>query len=193
MFNYILGKVADKTLSEIVIDRDGIGFQLGVSINTVTDVEIGDVVKIYTYLYVREDEISLYGFSRAEERDLFLKLINISGIGPKMAMQILSGYDLSTLTTAIATGDVKTLCKIKGLGKKTAELIVLNLKDQAAEEITLFNMGKLQDDDDVRDAVSALESLGVSKTDALKLANEAKKHVSGVENIIAYGLKHLAN
>ncbi len=193
MFNYILGKVADKTLSEIVIDRDGIGFQLGVSINTLTDVEIGDVVKIYTYLYVREDEISLYGFSRAEERDLFLKLINISGIGPKMAMQILSGYDLSTLTTAIATGDVKTLCKIKGLGKKTAELIVLNLKDQAAEEITLFNMGKLQDDDDVRDAVSALESLGVSKTDALKLANEAKKHVSGVENIIAYGLKHLAN
>ena len=193
MFNYILGKVADKTLSEIVIDRDGIGFQLGVSINTLTDVEIGDVVKIYTYLYVREDEISLYGFSRAEERDLFLKLITISGIGPKMAMQILSGYDLSTLTTAIATGDVKTLCKIKGLGKKTAELIVLNLKDQAAEEITLFNMGKLQDDDDVRDAVSALESLGVSKTDALKLANEAKKHVSGVENIIAYGLKHLAN
>ena len=128
MNSYISGKIVGKSTNGIVIENNGIGYDIGVSGNTLYDVDTGEIAKIYTYLYVREDEMSLYGFSREEEKKLFLRLIDISGIGPKMAMQILGGYDLKTLTVAIASGDVKTLCKIKGLGKKTAELIVLNRK-----------------------------------------------------------------
>ena len=193
MYNYISGKIVGKTTNSIVVDNNGIGYEIGVSGNTLFDVDMGEIVQIYTYLYVREDEMSLYGFSREEEKKLFLRLIDISGIGPKMAMQILGGYDLRTLTVAIASGDIKTLCKIKGLGKKTAELIVLNLRDTAAEDISgdENGVGGVAGND-IADAVSALESLGLSKTEAVRAVSEAVKAVSGVENIIAYCLKHHA-
>lgn len=193
MYNYISGKVVDKTPSSLVIDNNGIGYEMGVSNNTLYDIGLGEIAKIYTYLYVREDTFSLYGFSRAEEKNLFLRLIDISGVGPKMAMQILGGYDLKTLSVAIASGDVKTLCKIKGLGKKTAELIILNLREQVADDITTVEGGATAiAGDDISDAVFALESLGISKTDALRAATEASKEVSGAEAIIAYCLKRLA-
>ena len=192
MYNYIQGKVVDKTFTSIVVDNNGIGYEIGVSGNTLQDVAIGEIVKIYTYLYVKEDEMSLYGFSRRDEKKLFMRLIEISGIGPKMAMQILGGYDLKTLTVAIASGDVKTLTKIKGLGKKTAELIVLNLREQAADDITLFDSHQdAVTGDDIADAVFALESLGLSKTDAVRAATKASKAIKNVENIIAYCLKKL--
>lgn len=194
MFNYITGKIVDKTASSIVLDNNGMGYEIGVSGNTLADSAVGATAKIYTYLYVREDNISLYGFSRTEEKNLFLRLIDISGVGPKMAMQILSGYDLKTLSVAIASGDVKTLCKIKGLGKKTAELIVVSLRDRVADDITEFDAtsGSALAGDDISDAVFALESLGISKTDAIRAATEASKVVSGVEAIISYCLKQLA-
>lgn len=194
MYSYITGKIVDKTMTSLVLDNGGIGYEIGVSGNTLYDVELGEVKRIYTYLYVREDEMSLYGFSRLEEKKLFMRLIDISGIGPKMAMQILGGYDLKTLTVAIASGDTKTLCKIKGLGKKTAELIILSLREQVADDITLLDGGVSAPvvGDDIADAVFALESLGMSKTEAVRSASEASKSVSGVENIIAYCLKQLS-
>ena len=196
MYNYITGKVVNKTDCAIVLDNNGIGYEIGVSGNTLFDVEYGEIAKIYTYLYVREDEMSLYGFSRLDEKNLFLRLIEVSGIGPKMAMQILSGYDLKTLTVAIASGDIKTLAKIKGLGKKTAELLVVSLKDHVADDITLLTMDSPTSSasivgEDVADAARVLESLGLAKTEAVKKATEAAKHVSGAENIIAYCLKQL--
>ena len=196
MYNYITGKVVSKTDCTIVLDNNGIGYEIGVSGNTLFDVEYGEIAKIYTYLYVREDEMSLYGFSRLDEKNLFLRLIEVSGIGPKMAMQILSGYDLKTLTAAIASGDIKTLAKIKGLGKKTAELLVVSLKDHVADDITLLTMDSPSSSasivgEDVADAARVLESLGLAKTEAVKKATEAAKHVSGAENIIAYCLKQL--
>lgn len=193
MYNYIQGKIVDKTLTAIVVDNNGIGYEIGVSGNTLMDVDMGEIVKIYTYLYVREDEMSLYGFSRLEEKKLFMRLIDISGIGPKLATQILGGYDLKTLTVAIASGDAKTLCKIKGLGKKTAELIILNLREQVADDITLMN--DHQDaitGEDIADAVFALESLGLSKTDAVRMATEASKVCHGTEDIIRHCLQNLS-
>ena len=86
MYSYIQGKIVDKTFTSIVVDNNGIGYEIGVSGNTLTDVDMGEIVKIYTYLYVREDEMSLYGFSRLEEKKLFLRLIEISGIGPKLSL-----------------------------------------------------------------------------------------------------------
>ena len=193
MYNYIQGKIVDKTLTAIVVDNNGIGYEIGVSGNTLMDVDMGEIVKIYTYLYVREDEMSLYGFSRLEEKKLFMRLIDISGIGPKLAMQILGGYDLKTLTVAIASGDSKTLCKIKGLGKKTAERIVLELKEQfkAHASLPLLEENLPSDPSDIDDAVFALTSLGLSKQEATRLALDAAKEVSGLENIIAYVLKRM--
>ncbi len=196
MYNYISGKLVDKTLNSIVVDNNGIGYELGVSGNTLYDVDLGEIVKIFTYLYVREDTFALYGFSRAEEKNLFMKLIEISGIGPKGAMQILSGYDLRTLTLAIATGDVKTLSKIKGLGKKTAELIVLNLKDSIADNVADGSFASTAQstavvDADMAAAIDMVENLGVSRTEAIKLVDEASKHVSGLGDIMAYVLKHI--
>lgn len=192
MYSYISGKIVDKTPTSLVVENNGIGYEIGVSGNTLYDLEIGEIAKVYTYLYVREDEMSLYGFSRQDEKKLFLRLIEISGIGPKMAMQILGGYDLKTLSVAIASGDVKTLCKIKGLGKKTAELIILSLRDSVADDITVYNATQSAvASDDIADAVFALESLGISKTDAVRYATEASKGVSGVENIVSYCLRKL--
>lgn len=196
MYNYITGKVVSKSDCTIVLDNNGIGYEIGVSGNTLFDIEYGEIAKIYTYLYVREDEMSLYGFSRLDEKNLFMRLIEVSGIGPKMAMQILSGYDLKTLTVAIASGDIKTLAKIKGLGKKTAELLVVSLKDHVADDITLLTMDGPSSSssivgEDVADAARVLESLGLTKTEAVKKATEAAKHVSGAESIIAYCLKQL--
>ncbi len=196
MYNYVSGKIVDKTVNTIVVDNNGIGYELGVSGNTLADVDMGELVKIFTYLYVREDTFALYGFSRKEEKDLFMRLIDISGIGPKGAMQILSGYDLRTLLVAIATGDVKTLSKIKGLGKKTAELIVLSLKDSIADSVADNSFeGEIKTssivDADMAAAIDMVENLGISRGEAIRLVDEASKHVSGLGDIMSYVLKHI--
>ena len=193
MYNYIKGTLVAVEAGKVVLENNGIGYELGVSGNTLADAkETGKEMKLYTYLYVREDVFALYGFSRAEEKTLFMRLIEISGVGPKLAMQILSGYDLGTLTVAIATGDVKTLSKIKGLGKKTAELIVLNLREQVAEDMAdaASEIGGAMDED-VSDAVFALVSLGVSNTEAVRAVQKAKESASGVQELIAAALKFI--
>lgn len=193
MYNYIKGTLAAVEAGRVVLENNGIGYELGVSGNTLADAkEIGREMKLYTYLYVREDVFALYGFSRAEEKTLFMRLIEISGVGPKLAMQILGGYDLSTLTVAIATGDVKTLSKIKGLGKKTAELVVLNLREQVAVDMAdaASEIGGAMEAD-VSDAVFALVSLGVSNTDAVRAVQKAKQTASGVQELISTALKYI--
>ena len=193
MYNYIKGTLAAVEAGRVVLENNGIGYELGVSGNTLADAkEIGREMKLYTYLYVREDVFALYGFSRAEEKTLFMRLIEISGVGPKLAMQILSGYDLGTLTVAIATGDVKTLSNIKGLGKKTAELVVLNLREQVAVDMAdaASEIGGAMEAD-VSDAVFALVSLGVSNTDAVRAVQKAKQTASGVQELISTALKYI--
>lgn len=194
MYNYIQGKIVDKTFTSIVVDNNGIGYEIGVSGNTPSRRgSWRDREDLHLSLRQGRRDVTVR-FSRLEEKKLFLRLIEISGIGPKMAMQILGGYDIKTLTVAIASGDTKTLCKIKGLGKKTAELIVLSLREQVADDITLFNdHSDATTGEDIADAVFALESLGVSKTDAVKMATEASKAVKGTEQIIVYCLKKLGN
>lgn len=192
MYNYIIGKVAYAAANTVVVENNGIGYEIGVSGNTLYDCStVGSTVKIYTYLYVKEDVFALYGFSKLEEKTLFLRLIEISGVGPKLAMQILSGTDLRTLTVAIATGDIKTLSKIKGLGKKTAELIVVSLRDQVS--VDLMTVGSVAGgaDKEQSDAIFALAALGISNTDAVKIVTEVAKTVAGTENIIREALIRL--
>lgn len=193
MYNYIIGKVTYAMGNTLVVENNGIGYEIGVSATTLYDCcTPGEIVKIYTYLYVREDTFALYGFSKLEEKTLFLRLIDISGVGPKLAMQILGGMDLNSLTVAIATGDIKTLSKIKGLGKKTAELIVVSMRDQVSADMAsaLSPLEKYADKDQ-SEAVFALVSLGMSNTEAVKLVSEIAKTTSGLENIIREALKRL--
>lgn len=193
MYNYIIGKVTYAMGNTLVVENNGIGYEIGVSATTLYDCcTPGEIVKIYTYLYVREDTFALYGFSKLEEKTLFLRLIDISGVGPKLAMQILGGMDLNSLTVAIATGDIKTLSKIKGLGKKTAELIVVSMRDQvSADMVSALSPLEKYADKDQSEAVFALVSLGMSNTEAVKLVAEIAKTTSGLENIIREALKRL--
>ncbi|MBR2057083.1 MAG: Holliday junction branch migration protein RuvA [Clostridia bacterium] len=193
MYNYIIGKVTYAMGNTLVVENNGIGYEIGVSATTLYDCcTPGEIVKIYTYLYVREDTFALYGFSKLEEKTLFLRLIDISGVGPKLAMQILGGMDLNSLTVAIATGDIKTLLKIKGLGKKTAELIVVSMRDQvSADMASAISPLEKYADKDQSEAVFALVSLGMSNTEAVKLVAEIAKTTSGLENIIREALKRL--
>ena len=119
MFNYIYGEIADKDAQTVTLDVNGIGFCLNASAYTVAACNIGTRQKLYTFMQVKEDDICLYGFATVEERNMFLLLTSVSGVGPKVAIGVLSGMDCNNLAAAIFSGDTRTLTKVKGLGKKT--------------------------------------------------------------------------
>lgn len=129
MINFVIGEVVGIEDGLLVVSNNGIGFEINVSNKTLSDFSlIGEVVTVYTYMQVREDDVSLFGFSTKEEKKMFLMLISVNGVGPKMALQILSGIRPDDLSAAIVSEDAASLVRIKGLGKKTAERIVLELK-----------------------------------------------------------------
>ena len=124
MYAYLKGIVADKGQNELVLDVGGVGYLLSVSMTTLQETPpIGESMKVYTYLSVREDAMDLFGFATQEEKTMFLKLLGVSGIGPKLALAILGAMPLRDLTLAIVMGDVTTLSRAPGVGKKTAQRI----------------------------------------------------------------------
>ena len=192
MISFLIGVIEEKSENSVILDVNGIGFQLFVSNNSlVTLPKQGETAKIFTYMAVREDDISLFGFSTLEERNLFNKLIMVSGIGPKVAISILSGLSISDLTLAIIKEDVKLLSKIKGLGKKTAERICLELKDKLdplkTDEENNFAVD--YDEDAVQMATDTLISLGISKNDAYMLARANASNNATAEEIISKSLR----
>lgn len=195
MYSYIIGVITHKEEGKIALENNGIGYEINVSNQTLNSfVYPNEPVKIFTYLVVREDEMSLYGFSTMEEKNLFLQLITVSGVGPKMAIGILSDISISGLMTAIASEDIKTLCKIKGLGKKTAERMVLELKDKInpLEAIALggedVNYSSV-DDTLFDDAVATLINLGISKNEAYKIVKSVATKDDTIEDIITKALR----
>ena len=173
MISFLMGIIEEKKENTLVMNVNGVGFELCVSNNTLAALPMENTAcKVYSYMAVREDDISLYGFATIEERDLFFKLITVSGIGPKMAISILSGLSISDLTLAIINEDSKLLSKIKGLGKKTAERLCLELKDKLT---VVGNTGETNfnadyNEDAVQMATDTLISLGINKNDAYMLA-----------------------
>ena len=131
MYAYITGIVAEKGHNELVIETGGIGYQLMCSMNTVQNaVSVGESMRVYTYLNVRQDGLDLFGFESREEREMFLRLTGVSGIGPRTAIAILGSMPLRDLTLAILMGDTTALCRAPGIGKKTAQRIALELKEK---------------------------------------------------------------
>lgn len=192
MISFLMGIIEEKNENSAIINVNGVGFNINISSNTFSSLPlVGESTKIFTYMSVREDDISLYGFSSIEERDLFNKLITVTGIGPKMALGILSGLSLSDLIIAIIKEDSKLLSKIKGLGKKTAERLCLELKDKLSpisnQETSNFEID--YNEDAVQMATDTLISLGISKNEAYMLARANATKDSTAEEIISKSLR----
>lgn len=194
MISYIKGEIAEKLNGKLVIECGGMGFSLLVSTATLETVgPIGSEAKVHTIIQVREDDISLIGFSSLEEKNLYELLISISGVGSKVALGILSGMKLTDLIVAIASGDTHALSRIKGLGKKTAERIVLELQDKVTPGgVTPLERGFIIDNEDaIEGAYQVLLSLGLTKNEALHLARMYSKDTNSAEEIVANALKNM--
>ncbi|GHV00583.1 Holliday junction ATP-dependent DNA helicase RuvA [Clostridia bacterium] len=192
MFNFIIGKIAEKTQSSVTLSCSGIGYDIAVTPGTLFNIREGAEVKLYTYLQVREDGLSLFGFLTKEEKATFLKLISISNVGPKLAMAVLSGISPRDLALCVIHSDVKILSGIKGVGKKTAERIILELKEKVSAEddgVIGADAGAAAGGTAQSDAVLALAALGFTRFEAAKLVGAVAKPGMSVEEIITLALK----
>jgi len=174
MIASVRGRLLAKQPTRLVVEVGGVGLELLVPLATSRVVgEAGDEVSLRTTLVVREDSLTLYGFATAEERALFLKLIGVSGIGPKMALSALSGSSVADLVAALRAEDVALLTRIPGIGKKTAERMIVELKDAVAGIAPAAPPSR--EDRAMADAVAALVSLGYSRAPAEKAVQGALK------------------
>ena len=190
MYNYIKGVIEDKQDNLVIIDNNGIGYEIHTSNNALEKLpNIGDVAKVLTYQVVKEDEISLYGFYSKEEKNMFLNLISVNGIGPKMAIGVLSSISLQDLEMAIISGDSKLIKKLPGIGPKTAERIVLELRDKIETNSSFEMVNSNSNSKEMEDAISALEGLGLTRIDAVKRVREVSLQDDTAEIIIAKVLK----
>ena len=199
MIAFLVGTIEEKYENVLVMDVNGVGYELLISNNTLVALpNVNETTKVLTYLHVKEDGVALYGFATPEEKSIFMKLITVSGVGPKMAITILSGMKISDLIVAISREDVSLLSKIKGLGKKTAERICLELKDKISAtgfETDLFNykenLGSFINENALKDAVDTLIALGVNKNEAYGLARANAGDGATAEEIILKVLRQL--
>lgn len=196
MIGYLKGKVIHSEAGLVLLENNGVGYELicsGAAFAKLVNEREGEV---YTYLQVKEDGLTLFGFASLEEKNMFLKLTTVSGVGPKMGIAILSQMNLNEIAVAIATSDVKGLTSVKGLGKKTAERIVLELREKiGAAELTSVSFGGAVQDAPVlsggdEDAVVGLMSLGYTRAESAKAVKRAKESGAvSLEEIIMAALK----
>ena len=195
MIAYVKGRILSADDNVVVLENNGLGYEIVCSSAAKTRLLSNGGGEVFTYLSVREDGVSLFGFDSPAEKNMFLKLISVSGLGPKMGIGILSGISLNDLALAIAASDVKTLSKIKGLGKKTAERLVLELRE-AINVSEPLPTGKVEDpslSSDGEDAVIALMGLGYSRSQAVASVTAATDGGAvGLENIIREALRRFA-
>jgi len=188
LFSFISGTVAVKGDGSVVIENNGIGYELSVSSYTQDKCEAGAKISLFCHLNVKEDGVCLYGFWDSTEKQMFLKLVTVSGVGPKVAFAALSGLPLNELALAILTGDIKTLSRIKGLGKKTAERISLELR----EKVAAYAGGAAGADNTSRaaeEAAEALTYLGFSRADAVLMTKDIDSKNKSAEQIISEALR----
>ncbi len=197
MIAYVKGNVLAVSDSTVILENNGIGYEILCSSTAFSKLSQAKEGAVYTYLAVREDGVSLYGFDDLVEKQMFLKLITVSGVGPKMAMTVLSGMSLNDLAFSIAGSDVSTLSKIKGLGKKTAERIIVELREAMAKlPLTITDVGKAKQpkielSQEGDNAVMALLSLGYSKQEATVAVKDAvDSGATKLEDIIKVALKN---
>ena len=200
MFAFIKGSLEVKTTGYIVIETNGVGYKIFMSESAIEKLgEIGSIVKVHTYVRVREDDISIYGFNTNEELRMFELLLSVSGIGAKSAITILSNISPSSFALAVITNDVNALKKLPGVGPKSAQRVILELKDKIKteeaipkENTTVEIKEAILEDDKVLVGVSALQVLGYSKKEIEVALEKLDTSSLSVEDIIRQGLNNLA-
>lgn len=197
MFSYIQGRVEEINPEGIVLDHDGIGYEIGLPQSSLSQLRRQMQLRVYTYLQVRDDGFSLFGFLKRENLDLFKLLIGVGGIGPKGALSILGVLSVDQLRFAIAAGDDKTIAQAPGIGKKTAQRVILDLRDKIdftqTLEAQLDSKASDSSSDDIRgEAILALNALGYSSAEALQAIRDLDISSMSVEDLIRAGLKELA-
>lgn len=198
MFSYIKGILVAKSIGYVIIDVGGVGFKIFMSETSIKKLgETGEEIKVFTHMQVREDDISLYGFTTNEELRMFELLISVSGVGAKSAIAMLSNISPSSFALAVISNDIKSLTKIPGIGSKTAQRIVLELKDKLKTEESISNNSNeeiivaIQDDNKTSEAVQALKVLGYTSVEIEKVLRTLDTNNMSVEDIIRKALINL--
>ena len=198
MFSFLYGILEEKGNNIAVINCNGVGFEVNVSETTIFELpEVGQPAKIFTYMAVREDAITLFGFATMEEKSTFLKLINVSGIGGKMAIAILSAMPVANLIDAIVSENIKMLSSVKGLGKKTAERLIVELKnsfDDLQLSMLVSNNTKSSPmvNTAIEEAIDTLVAMGLTRIDATQTVKLVAAPNDKAEDIIRKSLKNLS-
>lgn len=197
MFSYLNGKIAEIGMGTVTVDVGGVGFSCNASIQTLSRVEVGSVAKLYTYLNVREDALELFGFYDRDELEMFRLLISISGVGPKVALSILSAVTPSQLVLALTTGEDKPILAANGVGKKLAGRIILELRDKVAKasinvkDIGVAPVAMTSASAAQSEAMEALISLGYGKDEISSALRGADVSEMSTEDIIKLALARL--
>jgi Holliday junction DNA helicase RuvA len=193
MYDYITGTLTHKTATYLIIEAGGIGYQLHVSLQTYTQLKDAHQAKIYTHLAIKEDAHTLYGFAHEDERTLFRHLISVSGVGPGTARVMLSSITSAELQQAIINGQVAAIKRIKGIGDKTAQRIILDLKDKLAKTDTPTTIISTPHNTHKEQALSALLTLGFNRAAADKELTKisSANPAFSVEDLIKEALKNL--
>ncbi|MGD8438612.1 MAG: Holliday junction branch migration protein RuvA [Syntrophobacterales bacterium] len=200
MIAHIQGRLHFKSPENLIIDVDGIGYQVHVPLTTFYELpDVGDTVALYIHTHVREDALQLYGFQAQEEKALFVRLMGVAGIGPRLAVNILSGISPAELAECLGQGNLARLISIPGVGRKTAERIMVEMRDKlpalAADRDIALSVKSAADEAVMNDAISALVNLGYKKGVARKAIEEAVERLEGeinLEGLLKESLRALA-
>ena len=194
MITHINGKLVEKTPTYVVVDVNGVGYKIKISLQTFSAIE-GELCKLYTHLSIKEDSHTLFGFFEESERHLFRNLISVSGVGPSTAQVILSTYSPEDIIHHITTADVKAIENVKGIGAKTAQRIIIDLKDKEAKGMPTSDLLFDRIDNTIRqEALSALLALGFAKKGAeskIEKVLKSKPDIASVEELVKTALTQM--
>ena len=183
MITHIQGKLVEKTPTYVVVDCSGIGYKLNISLQTFSVIEDKEDCKFFTHLSIKEDSHTLYGFADKDERYLFRQLISVSGVGPSTAQVILSTYDAKEIIQYISHADVIAIQNVKGIGAKTAQRIIIDLKDKVSKGVSTSDILFNSDNTLKEESLSALVALGFSKKSAEQKIEKTLKNNAEINNV----------
>ncbi|MGB5942408.1 MAG: Holliday junction branch migration protein RuvA [Leeuwenhoekiella sp.] len=193
MITFLKGRLVEKNPTEVIIDCNGVGYFVNISLHTFSLLPESESITIYTYLHIKEDAHTLYGFMEKAEREVFKLLISVSGVGTSIARTMLSSLNPQQVQQAIGSGDVRTIQSVKGIGAKTAQRVILDLKEKILKVFAVDEVSGVTGNTHKEEALSALETLGFSRKQAERVCDAVIREnpSAGVETIIKQALKNL--
>ncbi len=193
MITHLRGKLVEKNPTYVIVECNGVGYYAHISLNTFSNLPDEEAIFLYTYLSVKEDSNTLYGFASKIEREIFKLLISVSGVGPSIARTMLSSMTTEEIQHAIASSDVATIQSVKGIGVKTAQRVIIDLKDKIIKTYGIDEVSVSQSNTNKEEALSALEVLGFTNKQSERVVDRILKEDStmSVENLIKQALKNL--